>query len=655
VSRRLRLVSLGVATATVAAMTVAGVSGAAGAAPRSGYLRLAGSAVPFATAGRAVSAVAGSTALTIQVWMRPGHLAQAERYATEVSTPGTRLFRHYLSPDAYTARFGASQAGTSKVEAWLRRQGFTSVQTDGQRDYVRATGAVKNIDAAFRTQLENYRSSGGVNAGPYRLRANDSAVSVPKSLAGYVLGVTGLDNAAPRLPLLHQSTGSKTGPGKPTRAPCSHYWGQHQISGVPSAFGRTSFSTQICGYNATQMRAAYGMNMRNDGRGETVSLVELGLAPDMFLDLKDYAASDHFVAPSPERYTELSLGKDTCGDPFDVEEQLDVETSYDMAPAANQLVVGGDSCNNGDYGNQGLFDADLAIIDGLGGSNHPLANISSNSWGPGNDLQPALDTNVMHAYLVRAAAQGIGMYFASGDSSGVETPDDPYTTLVGGTSLELGSHNQRLFETGWSSGESVIINGKWHLQNENGASSGGPSLLWAQPAYQHGIVPTAMATAPGNRPGLVRSEPDMAANADLFTGFATGMLSFPKNKPPHFYRLLVGGTSEASPLVAGMVADAQQGQRHAFGFINGVLYGKLAGTSALRDMLPSTSRTPAFYRAEVCNADFCGAPSLITMDDQDPAMPGYTGQVTAKGYDNMTGLGVPNGQYFIAALRKIIG
>ncbi len=32
---------------------------------------------------------------------------------------------------------------------------------------------------------------------------------------------------------------------------------------------------------------------------------------------------------------------------------------------------------------------------------------------------------------------------------------------------------------------------------------------------------------------------------------------------------------------------------------------------------------------------------------------GYTGQVTLKGYDNMTGLGTPNGQSFIAALRKI--
>ena len=399
-----------------------------------------------------------------------------------------------------------------------------------------------------RPRLENYQSSAGVNAGPYQLRANDRPVAIPRSLAQYVIGLTGLDNAAPRLPLMRQP-GGRGGTAGGTEARCSQYYGQHHLSGLPAQFGRTSFPTQICGYQPAQMRGAYGASMRNDGHGQTVSLVELGLAPDMFLTLQDYAKAGDFLAPSSRRYAELSLGKNTCGDPFNVEEQLDVETSYDMAPGANQLVVGGDSCNNGDFGNQGLFDADIVTIDGTPASHHrPLANISSNSWGPGDDSQPAILTNIMHAYLVRAAVQGVGMYFASGDSSGVETPDDPFAILVGGTSLGIGKNNQRLFETGWSSGLSGLGNGKWGPAAEDGASSGGPSLIWAQPGYQHGVVPKALATAPGNRPGLVRSEPDLAADADLFTGFATGIMTFPKNKPPKFVELTVGGTSMASPL-----------------------------------------------------------------------------------------------------------
>ena len=493
-ARRRRLVSLAAAVATSAAMTTVSLSGPAGATPRGGYLRLAGSAAPFTSHGHATGAVAGSVRLSIQVWLRPGDLAAAQRYATAVSTPGNPLFHHYLSPAAYTARFGASQAGARAVWSWLRRRGFTGIQTDAQRNYVRATGAVAAIDAAFQTQLENYQSSASVNAGPYQLHANNRPVAIPKSLAQYVLGVTGLDNAAPRLPLLRPPTHRREAAGAPT-APCSQYYGQHHISGLPEQFGRTSFPTQICGYSAQQMRAAYGASMRNNGRGQTVSLVELGLAPDMFLALQDYARSDHFIAPSPDRYAELSLGKNTCGDPFNIEEQLDVEASYDTAPGVNQLVIGGDSCNNGDFGFQGLFDADIVNIDGTAGNHHPLSNISSNSWGPGDDSQPAILTNIMHAYLVRAAAQGVGMYFASGDSSGVETPDDPFTILVGGTSLGIGSHGQRLFETGWPTGLSVIKHGTWFLTGQGGATSGGPSLIWAQPPYQRGVVPRALAKA----------------------------------------------------------------------------------------------------------------------------------------------------------------
>jgi subtilase family serine protease len=651
VSRTRRLVSLGAATATVAAMVVGSMGGSAGAASRPGFIRLAGSAAPFASHGAMIGAVAGSVRLDIQVWLRPSHPAAAARYATAVSTPGSKLFHHYLSPAAYTARFGARQTAARKVESWLRSQGFTAVHTDSQRNYVRATGAVAAIDAAFKVQMDTYKSTASVNAGRYQLRANNRAVSIPKSLSQYVLGVTGMDNAAPRLPLMRAP---KQGNSAKPKVGCSGYYGQRHISGLPKRFGRTSFPTQICGYSAEQLRGAYKVGLRNDGRGQTISLVELGLTPDMFLTLKDYAKSEHFFAPSPQHYTELSLGKNTCGDPFFLEEQLDVETSYDMAPGASQLVVGGDSCNNGDFGLQGLFDADLVIIDGTAGVHHPLANISSNSWGPGDDSQPAIFDSIMHAYLVRAAAQGVGMYFASGDASGVETPDDPFTILVGGTSLGIGRHYRRLFEAGWSSGLSSLTKGKWGETFELGATSGGPSLIWRQPSYQRGVVPRKLATAPGNRPGLVRSEPDLAADADLFTGFATGLLEFPKHGPPVFYKIPVGGTSMASPLVAGIVADAQQGQRKAFGFTDPVLY-RMTGTSAIHDILPSNSRVPGEYRGEACTPSFCGIVSLVTFDDQSYSMQGYDGQVTLKGYDNMTGIGTPNGDKFIRALRRLAG
>ena len=93
-----------------------------------------------------------------------------------------------------------------------------------------------------------------------------------------------------------------------------------------------------------------------------------------------------------------------------------------------------------------------------------------------------------------------------------------------------------------------------------------------------------------------------------------------------------------------------------FGFTDPVFY-RLAGTSAFRDMLPSTSATPAeLPRRGVQRPAFCGAPSLITFDDQNPHharlhRPGHP----VKGYDNMTGIGTPHGQQFINALRKMEG
>jgi hypothetical protein len=104
-----------------------------------------------------------------------------------------------------------------------------------------------------------------------------------------------------------------------------------------------------------------------------------------------------------------------------------------------------------------------------------------------------------------------------------------------------------------------------------------------------------------------------------------------------------------------MVVAAQQGQTRPFGFLNPALY-KLGGTPALYDPRPVTTRDPLLWRAEVCPEDVsaCGGPTrLWVTDDQSPAARGYSGQMTTKGYDNTTGVGVPHGQAFITALRKL--
>jgi subtilase family serine protease len=658
VSRQRWLAGLG-ATATMAGLTIVSFTGTAGASPSPQSVRLAGSVAPFASSSRAISAVNGAARLSVQVWLKPD-VAGAAKYATAVSTRGNKLFHHYLSPNAFTAKFGASRAAAAKVESWLRGKGFTAVHTDSQRDYVRATASVTKINAAFKIRMTNYRPSNGVTAGRYTLRSNDRPITVPVALAGSVLGVTGLSNATVQLPFEQPSArtyrpnyAGTTAQALKVRKPalCSRWYGQRFATNLPKKFGTHNFPTQVCGYGAIALRAAYNMNFKSTGKGQTIALVELGLTPEMFQTLQDYAKHNHMPAPSTGHYSELSLGRNTCGDPFFIEEQLDVESSYDMAPAAKQIVVGGDGCNNGDFGLQGLFNADLAVLNGSG--RHPLATIASNSWEGATEVQPVAFTRIENAFLLRAAAEGVGMYFSAGDGSGVLSPsDNPFAIAIGGTTLGIGHRLNRLFETGWSTGFSLLLPGHgWVFLGEQGASGGGPSLLWKQPAYQKGVVPRALATAPGNRGGLIRSVPDISAVADPFTGMAIGLLNMPPNKPATYLQIDIGGTSLAAPLVAGIVAAAQQGQ-HPFGFINPVLY-KLYRTFALRDPLPITNRTPAEFRGVACNPFACGAQILTQFDDQSPKMGGYLGQVTLPGYDNMTGIGTPRGQAFIRHLRAL--
>ena len=303
-SRTPRVIGAAGAVAVAIGMTMIGVSGAAGAGSAPAYSRVAGSVAPFAASAQVIGAVPSSRPLTVQLWLRPA-LAAAERMAAAVSTPASPLYHHYLSPARYTAEFGASPARAQAVESWLRAQGFTGVHADAQRAYVRATAPTATIERAFRVRMQLFRSSQAVNAGRYALRSNDRAISLPSALAASVAGVTGLDNAAPKSTLLrvtHMPAASQPAPAGHgiTFGPCSQFYGQHTTGGLPRHFGITTFPTEVCGYSAQQMRAAYGANMRNTGKGQTVALVELGLAPRMFQTLTDYAAHNGMPAPSAD-------------------------------------------------------------------------------------------------------------------------------------------------------------------------------------------------------------------------------------------------------------------------------------------------------------------------------------------------------------------
>ena len=80
-----------------------------------------------------------------------------------------------------------------------------------------------------------------------------------------------------------------------------------------------------------------------------------------------------------------------------------------------------------------------------------------------------------------------------------------------------------------------------------------------------------------------------------------------------------------------------------------VEFGEDAGDVALDHGLTEVERGGDLV---YCPAAVCRVNVLASSDDQNPDMIGYTGRVTLTGYDNMTGLGTPNGQAFIQHLRR---
>ena len=615
---------------------------------------LAGSAAAVTSYNAGVGAVLASQSQTVQLWMA-GREQAAQRFVDAVSTPGSPTYQRFLSPSVYTQRFGPSAAQVKAVQSYLTRKGFTRVQASVNDDYVSATAPVSTINRVFSVRMRRYPD--GLMGTSTTIESSDRDPTVPASIRSDVLAVTGLNSTQP------QADDATTGTGAPAKAAaCSRYWAQKTQVISPAFRGLTKAAVAVCGYSAKQIRAAYGLTSANTGKGETIALIQIGAPTKMFQTLTDYAKANGLPAPRADQYREQAIGQagknKACINGDFEEGALDSEAAYAMAPGANQLMVDGDDCdinNSTDYA-QALFNAELAPLTGKGSS--PSAAIESVSYSLLSEESntPPSQLKISHAIALRAAAEGVSLLFDSGDAPGVKLPaSDPDVTAVGGTTLGIGAHNQRLFETGWSTlfGERTGTSGPWHDEGILLGAGGGASTIYGEPDYQRGIVPSSMALNQAGKPG--RAVPDISADADPKSGMLLGLISTKRDgKAGPYETFIQAGTSLATPLVAGMVADAEQGQSRKFGFLNPLLYS-LAGSHAFHDILPVSPSDPQVDRAYYTQGDTYinkkFAPGFLVgvNDAQDQS---GTHQVTAPGYDTMTGLGTPNGSAFINGLRS---
>jgi len=486
------------------------------------------------------------------------------------------------------------------------------------------------------------------------LRAPVAAVSVPASLAGVVTAVVGLDQGGE---LTHPLSSKAIAPppaGFRNAQPWSLFWGQTIATTLPKAYGSAQ-PYAVRGYTPAQLRGAYGVakaiKRGNDGSGVTVAVIDAYAAPTIVYDVDRYSNDNGIPAFTKGQFTQVwapgLVAEPAQGDEQDWygEETLDIEAVHSMAPGAHIVYVGALSSSDTD------MDAALNwVVD------HRAARIVSNSYGDAGEGVPADLIKAESAIFVQAAVEGIGLYFSSGDDGdevanlGDRTVDwptsSPWITDVGGTSLGVNARDDYVFETGWGTTRSVLTDNVWTPAPPGDylyGSGGGTSKLFVEPWYQLGIVPKAISHYFSAIPG--RAVPDVAMDGDPTTGMLVGETqTFSDGVSYDTYR--VGGTSVSCPLFAGVMALADQRAGHAHGFANPALYTALR-KGAYRDVVDPPSIMAA-VRSDFANGenDTDGIVYSLRTFNQ-------TGTLhTLPGYDDVTGLGSPDGEAFLNALSR---
>jgi subtilase family serine protease len=631
---------------SASALTIPLFGSVAQAAPDS-RADLPGTQPGWATPARAAATPSASQQVSFSVALSLRNADAAERLAAAVSDPASSQYQQYISPQQFNTRFAPSKDQVDRVRKFLTSNG---IKVDGVAEanrWVSATGTVAQINKAFGTVVKTYSWRG------HTLKAPSKAVSVPSSVRSDILAVTGLDDGA----TLRRPQSRKVAPSgetaldikvapkssPPPASQCSTFWGQNSQT-LPSAYGKTSFPTYICGYNPDQLQSAYEVKpalvQGQNGKGVTVAIIDAYASPTMQADANAYATNFGQPAFTKGQYTEKVFRpfglQDECGgeEGWNGEETLDVEAVHSLAPGAKIHYVGARDCD------QGIDEAINYVVQ------HKAADIVSDSFGNLGEDIPAAEIAKEHAMFVQAAAEGIGFYFSSGDSGDEVTlgntpaaqPDypasDPFVTAVGGTSLGVDAANQYQFETGWGTDIDRVDYTKTpaaYTVPPPGpfffGAGGGTSSLFPQPKYQKDKVPAALSRQFGGAPARV--VPDVAAIADPYTGFAIG-----ETVNGQFELSSIGGTSLACPVFAGIQALASTGRRASIGFANPLLYGLKAGV--YHDVVPS--------RVPVAVATPSGS-ALVTFD-RDSTL------ATSFGYDDVTGLGSPHGTGFLNAVRQ---
>jgi subtilase family serine protease len=403
---------------------------------------------------------------------------------------------------------------------------------------------------------------------------------------------------------------------------------------------------RIACYGPAQLRRAYDLPALYargvTGQGATIVIVDSFGSPTIRHDLGVFDQA--YGLPAPPAFRIIApAGRVPGFDPANSdmvgwasETTLDVEWAHAVAPGATILLVETPvSETEGVHGFPQIVAAEKYVL------NHYRVDVISQSFSATEEtFATAAQIQALRGAYQAAYKDHVTVLAASGDSGAADLgldqttyfsfpvtswPDsDPLVTGVGGTQLHFTARGAPAAPTVWND----TYNRKANEFAAGGpgpnplASGGGTSIFFTRPAYQNDVRDVV---------GGSRGVPDISMSAacagsvNTYASYGGG----PAGWSP------TCGTSEATPLFAGIVALADQVAGHSLGLINPALY-QLAARHA-RGIVEVTSG---------------GNTVSFSQDGHEQTVTGYSAR---PGYDLATGVGTVNARYFVPELARLAG
>jgi subtilase family serine protease len=658
-----------------------------------------------------------SKEISLTVWLNLHNKADLDGLVREMYDKESPNYHHWLTMEQYKTRFAPTAQDAAVVRRFLASHNMTVASIDKNNHYIVAKARVGDAQKAFNVQMNRVMVNGAVHrvntaqasvTGP--AGALVSAVQGLSDLA-YRTNVKPARDPATRTPYagispsaVHSNgiffSGACLRPpetvtfiteGKPGNFPKATYKGNRYGANITSP----APNLPPCGYDSAELQTAYVLKPLYkaglDGTDQTIMIVDAFGSNTILADANLFSSlnglpqftSSNFQIFTPNGSATCTSKNGCIAGNWQFETTIDVEWAHSIAPNANiVLILGADaSSTNLDIAN--LF----AIENGFG-------SVLSNSFGIPEivlvDQDPS-ELVVQNGISEIAAALGISHNISSGDSgdnlaldtANFDIPSvsvdansaSPFATGVGGTSTFLNSKRNIELQTGWGLNFVRIADATPNPPTVpplffgfQGGSGGGTSVVYPKPKFQKGR------TTPGVE---FRQVPDISMNADPQTGVE--IIVTPDSVPGHDQFVEVfGGTSVSCPMFSALWAIANQAAESEgvgpLGQAAPILYELPA--NAIRDVNVKEASTlhnvtgiiedppspPIFWSAPALGEPQPPTTRFVSALYQSPESTRWdvltfgtdSSLATGPGWDNVTGLGTPNGVTFIRDVVKAV-